>query len=181
MTDLPYRALIFATKAHDSINQRRKYSGAPYIVHPIEVASIVASVLHSEEQLVVAYLHDVIEDVYPERPEFSPERIQREFGEGNYGGVDALTDKFTKEAYPELNRKARKVREAERLGGVEPKWKTVKLADLIANTGSIVENDKGFARTYLREKREMLHFLKGGDGYLLERAWATLEMGEAQL
>lgn len=45
MTDLESRALAFATAAHASIDQRRKYTGESYIVHPIAVAEVVRSEL----------------------------------------------------------------------------------------------------------------------------------------
>jgi len=48
--------------------------------------------------------------------------------------------------------------------------KTIKLADLIHNTESIVQNDPGFARTYLKEKLLTLQGLRGGDPTLMVRA-----------
>ena len=53
------QALSFAEEAH--INQFRK-SGEPYIIHPILVASIVASITEDEAMIVAALLHDVVED-----------------------------------------------------------------------------------------------------------------------
>lgn len=40
MNDLVSRALSFATEAHASVQQIRKYTGEPYINHPIEVMPI---------------------------------------------------------------------------------------------------------------------------------------------
>ena len=54
------RAIQFATEAHG--DQARKYCGSPYITHPIAVAKIVESVEHTEEMVVAAILHDVVED-----------------------------------------------------------------------------------------------------------------------
>lgn len=63
MTDtLAERARRYATKAHGAIDQRRKYTNAPYIVHPQAVMEIVSSVPHSEEMLAAAWLHDTVED-----------------------------------------------------------------------------------------------------------------------
>lgn len=53
-------AVEFATKAHEG--QVRKGTKKPYIVHPIEVAEIVASMTSDEEVLSAAVLHDTIED-----------------------------------------------------------------------------------------------------------------------
>lgn len=53
-------AVQFATKAHKG--QIRKGTKKPYIVHPLEVADIVATMTSDEEILSAAVLHDTIED-----------------------------------------------------------------------------------------------------------------------
>lgn len=53
-------AVRFATEAHKG--QVRKGTKKPYIVHPIEVAKIVATMTSDEEILSAAVLHDTIED-----------------------------------------------------------------------------------------------------------------------
>lgn len=60
MMELVSEAIIFATKAHDSM--RRKKSDVPYILHPMEAAVIVASVTDKQEVIAAAMLHDVVED-----------------------------------------------------------------------------------------------------------------------
>jgi len=52
-------ALEFALDAHQ--DQRRK-SGEPYIIHPILVAAITASISNDEVMVQTALLHDVVED-----------------------------------------------------------------------------------------------------------------------
>ena len=54
------RAAEFAAKAHEGA--LRKGSSMPYIVHPKEVAAIVAVMGGEPEEIAAAYLHDVIED-----------------------------------------------------------------------------------------------------------------------
>ena len=54
------KAIEFATKVHDG--QFRKGTKRPYIVHPIEVGDIVASMTRDEEVISAAILHDTIED-----------------------------------------------------------------------------------------------------------------------
>src|SRR3546814_17882649 len=56
------KALAYAAAAHGSIDHVRKYTGEPYIQHPIEVMEIVSSVPHTEYMLAAALLHDTIED-----------------------------------------------------------------------------------------------------------------------
>ncbi|MDB2562600.1 RelA/SpoT family protein [Sulfurimonas sp.] len=53
------KALEYSKEAHKS--QTRK-SGEPYIIHPILVASIVASITNDESMVIAALLHDVVED-----------------------------------------------------------------------------------------------------------------------
>ena len=54
------KAIEFATKAH--AGQFRKGTKRPYIVHPLEVGDIVASMTKDEEVICAAILHDTIED-----------------------------------------------------------------------------------------------------------------------
>ena len=61
--------------------------------------------------------------------------------------------------------------------------KTIKLADLISNTQSIVANDPGFARIYLREKASLMDVLREGDpdlwasaNHLLQEGLRTLKL-----
>lgn len=171
-------AQAFAHKAHDSIKQVRKYTGEPYWVHTDDVANIVENLPFSpvdsigerEDMVCAAHLHDVIEDVMPINPYFDLYLISHHFGEHVAKLVNDLTDVYTKEAWPDLNRKQRKIHERERLGKTSPLAKTIKLADLISNTKSIIENDKDFANLYLREKFALLPYLSEGNPILLQRA-----------
>lgn len=54
------RAIVFATRAHSGTY--RKGTKIPYIVHPIEVASIVATMTEDPDMIAAAVLHDVVED-----------------------------------------------------------------------------------------------------------------------
>jgi hypothetical protein len=47
---------------------------------------------------------------------------------------------------------------------------TVKVADIISNTRSIMEHDEKFAVTYLAEKRLLLDVMTRADSTLLTRA-----------
>ncbi len=58
-TPLLQKALEYSIEAHKF--QFRK-SGEPYIVHPILVASIVASISADESMTIAALLHDIVED-----------------------------------------------------------------------------------------------------------------------
>ena len=58
--DLLTKAIFFAAKAHEG--QVRKMSNTPYILHPIEVASIISTLTDDQEIMTAGVLHDVIED-----------------------------------------------------------------------------------------------------------------------
>lgn len=160
------RALAFASEAHGSSSQLRKYTGEPYINHPIEVMAIVKTASHyTEAMLAAALLHDTIEDTAVTRDD-----IEREFGLAIAKMVMELTDQCL-----EGNRAERKAAEAERLGTISAEAQTVKLADLISNSVSITENDPEFAKIYLREKLRILELMTEGDAKLYARANAQLD------
>lgn len=164
--NLAERALAFATEAHGNIGQVRKYTGAPYINHPIEVMHIVKTASqYTDSMLAAALLHDTIEDTPVTRDD-----IAREFGPDVADMVMELTDQCTKG-----NRAKRKAAEAVRLSTISAEAQTVKLADLISNSASIIEHDPGFAKVYLREKAQILEVMNAGDPWLYARALAQLD------
>ena len=173
MTDIVARADAFAAKAHSAINHKRKYTGDDYIVHPREVAAIVATVSHTPEMLAAALLHDTVEDTG-----VGIETIRAEFGAVVAGLVADLTDVSTPGGG---NRAIRKGIDLAHTAGASPSAKTIKLADLLSNTASIVAHDPGFARVYLKEKAAMLEVMTDGDATLLARAKAALATSLAKL
>lgn len=169
MTDLETRAYTFALAAHTAIGQKRKYTGEPYIIHPMEVAATVKTVPgHTEEMVAAAYLHDVVEDT-----DVGIDVILHLFGATVAEYVRLLTDPPKVEGGP--NRKERKRHDRERLSGAPSEVQTIKLADLIANTTSIVQFDPKFAVTYLEEKRLLLEVMDKGDAELHARATAIVQ------
>ncbi len=142
------QATGFATQAH--LGQKRKYTEDDYIVHPIAVSELVRKRGGSENQIIAALLHDTIEDT-----DVTYFDVCRAFGVKVADLVLELTDVFTNDAYPELNRSIRKGLEAERLATVSDDAKLVKLCDMIDNTSTIVEHDPNFARVYLQEKAHL--------------------------
>ena len=155
-----FKAGKFALIAHG--NQKRKYTGEPYINHCVEVAGIVASVTKDEDVIIAAILHDTVEDT---KVEF--EDIHREFG----GKVVLLVEEVTDVSKPEDgNRKVRKEIDRIHLSKASPDGKTIKLADLINNTETITKYDENFAKTYMKEKKELLKVLVEGNSELWLRA-----------
>lgn len=167
-TALEQKAYIFALAAHEAVEQKRKYTGEPYIVHPMEVASIVKSVPHTDEMVAAAYLHDVVEDTG-----VTIDTIRSVFGDVVAEYVHLLTDPPKGDSG--LNRKARKAMCKDRLADAPAEVQTVKFADFISNTVSIVERDPSFARVYLEEKRMFLEAMTKGDRSLHARASAIFK------
>ena len=145
---------------HDG--QYRKYTNEPYHVHPFEVASILTKAQQSQEVVIAGYLHDVLEDC-----DVSEDEIERLFGERVKDLVLMVTDISRPE---DGNRKTRKNIDKEHLALADKDGQTVKLADLISNSKSICEYDPGFAKVYMREKKELLTVLTKGHTELYEQA-----------
>lgn len=167
-TALIVRARLYSRCAHQAAGQVRKYTGEPYYLHPLAVAETVGQVAGATPEMVAAaLLHDVVEDTA-----ISHEELALAFGEGVAGLVFDLTDQY---ADPEHgNRATRKEMERMRLSHVRPQAQTIKYADLIDNTASIVERDPAFAEIYLEEKRALLDTMREGDPTLWQQAWDLL-------
>jgi (p)ppGpp synthase/HD superfamily hydrolase len=153
-------ARYFCIAAHSATGQVRKYTGEPYFEHPMQVAQILK--VHvptvTDEMLAAAFLHDVVEDT-----EVPLSLIVTMFGPIVGAYVEQLTDVSRPE---DGNRARRKAIDREHTAKASPEAKTIKLADLISNTRSIVARDPDFAVTYLAEKRQLLQVLTEGDPVL---------------
>lgn len=66
-------AIRFATERH--AGQKRKGTDTPYIVHPMEVMTILSSMNAEEETMIAGVLHDTVEDT-----ETTIDEIERLFG-----------------------------------------------------------------------------------------------------
>jgi guanosine-3',5'-bis(diphosphate) 3'-pyrophosphohydrolase len=161
---LAYEAMQFARKVHAA--QVRKYTGNPYTDHLAEVAGIAMSVgwrhpqIHPDNFMAVCWLHDCIED----QGVTAPQLLSLAMPEIVVQGVLLLSD------LEPGNRAQRKAASRARLAQA-PGWvQTIKCADLISNTSSIVQHDPKFAVTYLEEKRLLLDVLTKADPRLVEIA-----------
>jgi (p)ppGpp synthase/HD superfamily hydrolase len=157
------QARKFAERAHRS--QFRKYTNEPYFVHLDEVAKLCRRFGCSKRIQAAAYLHDTIED----QP-VTYEDLAMEFGKEIADIVRDLTD-----APKEVgSRKQRKQIDLARLAAASADAQTIKCADMISNTSSIVRHDVGFARSYLPEKRAALTVMTRADPKLRALAWERL-------
>ena len=120
------KAILIAAQAH--LGQKDK-SGAPYILHPLRMMLR----FKSEAEMIVAVLHDVVED----NPDWTLERLQAEgFSAEIIEAVDHLTRR-EEESYKEFVKRAQQ----------NPLARQVKLADLEDNMDlkrvkNLTEKDK---------------------------------------
>lgn len=77
------KAYKMAERAHEG--QIRK-SGEPYIIHPVNVALILAQLELDKESIVAGLLHDVIEDTV-----MTYDDVKREFGQEVADLVEGVT------------------------------------------------------------------------------------------
>jgi len=169
-------SVVFATAAHAAVGQVRKYTGEPYINHPLEVMQILqefATNPISPEQLAAAACHDVVEDT-----QVSIDLVESMLGSKVAHLVGWLTD-VSKPS--DGNRRVRKQMDLDHTAAAPAEAKSVKLADLISNSRSIVAHDPDFARVYLHEKSRVLDVCGDADPGLLAEARRVLDESRLRL
>lgn len=166
----------FVSASHG--DQKRKYTGDPYTNHLLAVAEMASA--YSKDPLAYekGLCHDLFEDtdVTEDQLYIALKKIGYSVQEAGEicECVKDLTDVYTKENFPARNRHERKLAEAQRLGTIAPNSQTVKYADLINNTESIVEHDPDFSKTYLEEKLQTIDYMRGGNIHLFVKCCHTL-------
>lgn len=162
------RARVYATAAHAAVEQVRKISGEPYIVHPARVSKTIKELDGTTEAMeAAAYLHDVVEDTG-----CTLDNVRVEFGDEVADLVDWLTDVSKPE---DGNRKLRKAMDCEHTSRAPAQAQTIKLADIIDNSKSYNDPKDGFARRWNKEKEAQLQVLVRGDNTLRAIARAQLD------
>lgn len=151
-TTLEHDARQWASYWHR--DQKRKYTGQPYIEHPAEVVAILrAQEVDGPIVLAAAWLHDVVEDCSVDLSQLI-----------TYFGMDVamMVSELTDVSKPsDGNRATRKAIDLAHISNGCPASKMIKLADIISNSKSIIAHDPKFAKAYLPEKRAMLNVLRG--------------------
>jgi (p)ppGpp synthase/HD superfamily hydrolase len=119
------KALLLALKAH--AGQERKEQPIPYIVHPIEVALILAKQAFSDVVIAAALVHDTVEDT-----PVTLEDVRRELGEE----VAALVAPVTHDDSLSWDDKKRAYIESVRAASEAAK--AISVADKMANAESLI-------------------------------------------
>src|ERR671917_1539097 len=123
--DLLRRAYLFSAKEHKG---QKRASGESYLVHPLEVANILADMKLDEVSVATGLLHDVVEDTLADS-----DTIRRLFGEE----IAHLVDGLTKIA--QISNQSREVQQAENVRKMllamvdDVRVVLVKLADRLHN------------------------------------------------
>lgn len=159
-------ALQFARAKHEG--QRRKYDGAAYIDHPIEVANIlIQHKITDERTLIAALLHDTLEDTDTTEAE-----IANLYGTQTAMDVEALTVKSGSRRF----KTEAKISKPIARGAVTI---AVKIADIISNLSDVALVDPKFASIYLEEKKAALDRFKASNQITSEEMIALLATGYA--
>ncbi len=140
-TELYNDVLHFAIDAHKGMV--RKLDHIPFILHPMEVATIAATMTNDIDVLSAAMLHDVVEDT-----PHTLSDIEGRFGPRIASLVDVETEDKMKDVPPEQSWRARKEESLARLAKAGREEKILWLSDKLANMRS-------FYRAY-RERGELL-------------------------
>lgn len=129
-TSLLDRAIVFAVKAHAGTERRGK--GFPYIVHPMEAMSIVASITSDQELLAAAALHDTVEDT-----DVTVDQLRAEFGDRIADLVASESDAVMEGVSERDSWHSRKQAAIDALKGAGRDVKIVALGDKLSNMRAI--------------------------------------------
>src|SRR3954451_10882822 len=95
-TSLRARAWELASQRHRG---QVRWDGAPFILHPLEVASLLANTGHEDTVVAAGALHDVLE-----KTDTTREELEREFGPEIAAIVAAVSEDASIEDYVERKR-----------------------------------------------------------------------------
>ena len=151
-TALLDRAITFAVRAHSGTERRGK--GFPYIVHPMEAVSIVATMTSDQELLAAAALHDTVEDTG-----VTVEMLRTEFGERVADLVAEESDVLIEGQSEQESWHVRKQVAIDRLSRASHDAKMVALGDKLSNMRAIardyaVQGDALWNLFHVKERSE---------------------------
>jgi (p)ppGpp synthase/HD superfamily hydrolase len=147
---LTFTALNFGVLWHT--NHERKYTKLPYMVHPVEVMSILQRHgIDEDEIFAAALLHDAVEDTATDNATIC--RVLND-------DVGYLVAGLTDVAVPSDGNRAERMRlNREHVGRGDWRVQSIKCADCISNGKDIWKNDKDFAVVYFKEMTKLLPHL----------------------
>ena len=172
----------FADQAHG--DRLRKYADERYIQHPLRVMKTCQHYGYPLPVLAAAILHDVLEDTdttTEDLREFLLTVMNETNADHTLSLVTELTDVYTKDDYPRMNRRKRKGKEAIRIERISAEAQTIKYADIIDNANGIAGQDADFAPVFLKECSALLEKMNKGHKQLHKEAMDAVEKELDQL
>ena len=140
MIDNIIEAIAFAKIKHTG--QKRKFTGEPYIHHPIRVATNAIVNNLPVEAILAAYLHDTVEDTNTTLDE-----VREKFGDVVASLVAELT--LDKSAYHD--RESRTIYITARVDAMSDVGFSIKLMDRLDNVTNLIKAPEKFAKKYYLE------------------------------
>ena len=123
------KAYAYSAKVHAG---QKRYSGEPYLIHPMEVTSILADIKLDKESLITGLLHDTIEDTLVTKAD-----ITKMFGEEICTLVDGVTKISKLKISSTFEKQAEDFRKLILATGKDIRVILVKLADRLHNIRTI--------------------------------------------
>lgn len=150
--------MAMAERFHDGQMRYTEFSKLPYIVHPFKVALIIYAATQNKDLTIASLYHDVVEDT-----NFRLYDIFKLTNEQVATYVMEVTKEsaFNSEKFKSLTRAEKNNIECKKLAKISSFGKTLKLADIIANSYSIKHTNA--ASRWFNEKYYQLSCLKGSE------------------
>ncbi len=123
------KAYAYSAKVHAG---QKRYSGEPYMIHPMEVTSILADIKLDKESIITGLLHDTLEDTLATK-----EEIVDMFGPEVYTLVEGVTKIGQIRISSTFERQAENFRKLILATGKDIRVILVKLADRLHNVRTI--------------------------------------------
>ena len=153
MMNILEEAIIYATVMHQG--KMRKFGNRPFILHPLEVAQILATMTDDQEIIAAGILHDIVEDT-----DGTLEEIEKRFGQR----VALIVSSESETDYPGEEKSATwKRRKEESLKvlrnssdiGVKMLWLADKLANIRSLSGMYSEQGEKMWKRFHQSDPEM--------------------------
>lgn len=161
----------YSADAHAT--RQRKFTNDFKSMHPLRVMEICQLYTDKPSVLAAALLHDILEETTVTTVElavFLAEVMDPVIAEKTQGLIEELTDIYTRNDYPLLNRRTRKEMELQRIAAISTDAQTIKYADIIDNARSLASAGTEFTSLFLEENQALLQHIPKGNPYLYLQA-----------
>lgn len=141
------KAYAYSAKVHAG---QKRYSGEPYMIHPMEVTSILADIKLDRNSIITGLLHDTIEDTLATESD-----IKKLFGSEVSELVNGVTKIGQLSISSKFERQAENFRKLILATGKDIRVIIVKLADRLHNARTISHLPEGKQTNFARETMDL--------------------------